>query len=98
METFAPDMKNLSAALNAQSEILSNLSATLAGSFTVMKNSFDSFMRDVGKNFSANFIAEVNAAVREVVTWQREYKNIVELTTAQINQTSRPSSSRTFLP
>ena len=32
METFAPDMKNLSAAMNTQSESLSNLSATLAGS------------------------------------------------------------------
>ncbi|MBR3498479.1 MAG: hypothetical protein IKO05_05740 [Selenomonadaceae bacterium] len=117
METFAPDMKNLSAAMNAQSESLSNLSATLAGSIEAfgqsqaarldaMKNSFDSFMRDVAKNFSENFIAalnesiknlnvqlqtqfgenfkELNAAVREVVTWQREYKNIVELTTAEL--------------
>ena len=170
METFAPDMKNLSAAMNAQSESLSNLSATLAESIeafgqsqaarldamknsielmqhssaqaqkssaelldatknfqrqalgnddaqlkilsdntaqiVAMKNSFDSFMRDVAKNFSENFIAalnesiknlnfqlqtqfgenfkELNAAVREVVTWQREYKNIVELTTAEL--------------
>lgn len=163
METFAPDMKNLSAAMNTQSESLSNLSATLAGSIeafgqsqaarldamknsiaqaqkssadlldatknfqrqalgndeaqlkilsdntaqiVAMKNSFDSFMRDVAKNFSENFIAalnesiknlnvqlqtqfgenfkELNAAVREVVTWQREYKNIIELTTAEL--------------
>ncbi len=170
METFAPDMKNLSAAMNKQSESLSNLSATLAGSIeafgqsqaarldamknsielmqhssaqaqknsaelldatknfqrqalgnddaqlkilsgnaaqiVAMKNSFDSFMRDVAKNFSENFIAalnesiknlnvqlqtqfgenfkELNAAVREVVTWQREYKNIVDLTTAEL--------------
>lgn len=170
METFAPDMKNLSAAMNAQSESLANLSATLAGSIeafgqtqaarldamkisiesmqssaaqaqknsaalldatenfqrraldnddaqlkilsdntaqiVAMKNSFDNFMRDVAKNFSENFIAalnesiknlnvqlqtqfgenfkELNAAVREVVAWQREYKNIVELTTAEL--------------
>ena len=145
METFAPDMKNLSAAMNAQSESLANLSATLAGSIeafgqtqaarldvtenfqrraldndaaqlkilsdntaqiVAMKNSFDNFMRDVAKNFSENFIAalnesiknlnvqlqtqfgenfkELNAAVREVVTWQREYKNIVEMTTAEL--------------
>ena len=33
--------------------------------------------------FGENF-KELNAAVREVVTWQREYKNIVELTTAEL--------------